>query len=198
MQQLTEEDITGVSYIKPSLVHIYIKGYKKPIEYMLDKDKIFKPLRFYEKNGKSDLPFWRNSGFIYDIYENQSIRKLLHRLDSNDLWTEKDEKTHIYTYIRPKLSTNDSQKNTGKPAKPVRNNTRSSIYNKNGNKLPLGWHRISKNGKNSFKGPENNQIYKNVTRHNKNRTYKVKEGNDTFYILPDGTLSWTPFKVPAA
>ena len=114
---------------------------------------------------------------------------MLKYLEEKELWTEK--KNNMFTYINPYSFSN----NTSNPA---RNNTRRSIYNKNGNQLPVGWHRISKNGKNSFKGPKNNQIYKNVTRHNNNRTYKVKEGNDTFYILKDGTLSWTPFKVPAA
>jgi len=185
--QLKGEHIEKIVYIKPNFVDIYTTESNEPIQYFL-KDNRFTPQRFYIKNnGVSELPFWRKSH--YDIFENNEIHAMLKYLEEKDLWTE--TKNNMFTYINPYSFSN----NTSKPA---RNNTRSSIYNKNGNKLPVGWHRISKNGKNSFKGPKNNQIYKNVTRHNNNRTYKVKEGNDTFYILKDGTLSWTPFKVPAA
>jgi len=188
MQDLREEDIRKVSYIKPHLVDIFIKGYKEPIQYILDKNNRFNPERFYEKNGKPNLPFWRKSGFIYDIYESKTVHDILDKLDSEDLWTERDEKNHVYTYL--------------KGVQPKRQTRKRAVYNKNNKLLPVGWHRISENGKNWFEGPKAaryNRMNLHTNKNNsrvKNRTYKVVDGDETWYILPDGSLSWHPFKVP--
>jgi len=186
--ELTGEHIEKIVYIKPKFVDIYTTKSKEPIQYFLNGDR-FQPQQYYFTDNKNfKRAFWYNK---YDIFENDEVHAMLKYIEENNLWTEK--KNNKFTYINPYSFSN----NTSKPAKPALNNTRRYNYNKNGNKLPDGWHRISKNGKNSFKGPEKNQTYQNVTRHN-NSTYKVKEGNDTFYILKDGSLSWTPFKVPTA
>lgn len=187
--QLTETDIIGASYIEPGLVDIYTTKSKEPIQYIL-KDGRFEPQQFYMRNGKPDRTFWK---YKFDIYENKDIHSFLENLNSKDLWTEK--LPYIKTYIK------------SAPRSNVPNTSRKrSVYNKNGKLLPVGWHRISERGKSWFQGPRNNERYNNInyyyTNKNKsrvkNRTYKVKEGNDTFYILPDGTLSWHPYKVPAA
>jgi hypothetical protein len=190
MQDLTEEDIKGVSYIKPELVDIYIKGYKEPIQYILGENNRFNPQRFTHNNSKPNLPFWRKSGFIYNIYESMAVHDILNKLDSKDLWTEKDEKNHIYIYI--------------KGLQPKRQTRKRDVYNKNKKLLPMGWYRISENGKNWFEGPKAeryNRMNLHTNKNNsrvKNRTYKVVDGDESWYVLPDGSLSWTPYKVPTA
>ena len=198
--ELTGDRIEKIVYIKPRFVDVYIKKWDKPIEYFLDKDDIFTPHAYVMKNGVMEGTFWKNR---YTVFGNNQIRTMLKYLEENNLWTEK--KGNTFTYIsRDTLQNNTSKtaskraNNTSKAApKPSNSTRRSSIYNKNERRLPLGWHRISERGKSWFQGPHNNERYNNINYYT-NKTYKVKEGNDTFYILPDGTLSWHPYKVPAA
>ena len=94
---------------------------------------------------------------------------------------------------------NTSKPNSSKPNS-SKNTRKRSVHNKNGHLLPKGWHRVSKNGKNSFEGPKA-EVYNTMTHYaNKNnsrvrpQTYKRTEGNDTWYVLPDGSISWYPYK----
>jgi len=200
MYKLGFKDILRLVYKKPNFVDIYTIA-EDPILYTL-REGVYRENKFaFNKNRKPYYPDWSKLDFKieYKIYDDKDIKAILHHLDTENLWTTK--KGNEYIYVDKRLLNSSNQHSKSKPNSS--NNTRKkSVYNKNNRVLPKGWHRVSKNGKNMFEGPKG-EVYNTMTHfENKNnsrvrpKTYKRTEGDDTWYVLPDGSISWYPYYKP--
>ena len=200
MRKLAFTDILKLVYRKPESVDVYTTIAKDPIFYNLYRG-VYRENRFaFNEKMKPYYPDWSTLDFkidyrISNIYDDKDIRAILKHIDSENLWTKISG--NRFEYVDKRVLINTSQ-----PSKPntSKNTRKRSVQNKNGHLLPKGWHRVSKNGKNSFEGPKA-EVYNTMTHYaNKNnsrvrpQTYKRTEGNDTWYVLPDGSISWYPYK----
>jgi hypothetical protein len=182
--KLTFNEVIKLKYYKNLNIVEILTVARDPIVYTL-KDGVFRENKFaFNSKKKAYSPNWSslNSKIKYEIYDDADIKSFLHKIDSGNLWNKKSG--NILEYEMKNLLPNSTRK--------------KSVYNKNGRLLPKGWHRVSKNGKNSFEGPKG-EVYNTMTHFaNKNnsrvrpQTYKRREGNDTWYVLPDGSISWYP------
>lgn len=200
--KLTFNEIFILKYYKTLGTVVINTIANDPIVYTLNNDGTYHENKytFDETKNKNSLkpryPDWSKADFTneYEIYNNADIKDILHDLETKNLWTTKTG--HIFTYIDKRVLKNTSHTSKNNVSK---NTRKRSVHNKNGRLLPRGWHRISENGKNRFEGPKNER-YNNLSHYanSKNsrvkpQTYKRTEDGDTWYVLPDGSISWEPY-----